>query len=624
MGPRILRSFLAPVGWTLSAKLCIGLALVAVVGLLLGGLALDRAIRPAFVALEREGVSLQTGRSETLLQNARDAVESSATDYAVWDDSYSYVSQPTRLFEQQNLTVLGLVNLDINAIAYARFDGALLQAVYVDPDTEETHPSRGAAFGALVTSPRFRNLARANASFSEFARLDGRTYAVGAAQVFRSDGSGVPAGYVVMARELNDAFVSEALQITARVSPDGEGQTAMSSNNWHVVVPLNDAAGGRIGALEYDIARATTALGAVSIGSALLACSIVMMGVLFAVLLLTRILVVRRLETVTRHVRAVAADGVLAPLELDSAGDELGSLNRGFNAMIAQLSELREQVKEQAFLLGQSDLAASVIHNVRNSLNPVSVIIAQTLAEKPPIRGEDVVRALRELKDSDAGPERRERLAEFLLQGLSEWERRAEIRHEALLNARAALAESLEILRLQNEAATREIPLERFDALDLIRRNAAMARFAPWDQIVIDLPGEGVEVVANRLLLSQVVSNLITNALESIVAGQARPGHLAISLARQTIAGRSVATITLTDNGQGFDPAIAGRLFERGHSSKARGGGLGLHWCANTVRAMGGSLTLESDGPGRGARALVRLMSDEESLSQAGGGVLAA
>jgi two-component system, OmpR family, sensor kinase len=600
---------LSPSRWALSTKLCAGLALVAAVGLTLGALALDRAIRPAFTALERDAVGEQIARSETLLENAKSRVLSSATDYAVWDDSHAYIARPNPAFEQENLTVLGLVNLGIDAIAYARFDGTLLNALYIDRDAEEADSARSAAFGALVSSPRFRELARTHATFAEFTRLDGRVYAVGAAQVFRSDGSGTPAGYVVMARQLNDAFASEALQIPARMTGDLDARTSTAREAWHVAVPLNDAAGQQVGALQYEVPRETTKLGAMSIASALAASSVVMIGVLIAVLLLMRLVVVRRLETVTRHVRDVAADGVLTPLKADPSRDELGSLNRSFNAMTAQLHELREQVKEQSFLLGQSDLAASVIHNVRNSLNPVSVIIAQTLAEKPPIASEDVAKALRELKAGEGAPERRERLAEFLLQGLSEWERRAELRHEALLTARAALSESLEILRLQNEAATREIPVERFDAIDLIKRNAAMARFAPWDQVVIELPAQGAEILANRLLLSQVIANLMTNALESIVAQQSSPGRLAIALSCDEGGGQSVTRIVLRDDGRGFESSEAAKLFERGRSSKPGSGGLGLHWCANTMRAMGGSLVLESDGPGKGARAIVTLPS---------------
>jgi signal transduction histidine kinase len=613
MAAKAIRMVFSRSRWSLSAKLCAGLALIAAIGLAFGALALDRAIRPAFTALERDAVAEQIARSETLLQNAKSRVLSSATDYAVWDDSYLYIARPSTAFEQENLTVLGLVNLGIDAIAYARFDGTLLDALYIDQDAEEADAARGQAFGALVTSLRFRELARTQASFSEFTRLDGRIYAVGAAQVFRSDGSGTPAGYVVMARQLNDAFASEALQIPARMTGALDARTSRTRDAWHVAVPLNDAAGNQIGALRYDVPRETTKLGAMSIASALAASSIVMIGVLIGVLLLMRLVVVRRLETVTRHVRGVAADGVLTPLEADPSGDELGSLNRSFNAMTAQLHELREQVKEQSFLLGQSDLATSVIHNVRNSLNPVSVIIAQTLAEKPPIASEDVAKALRELKAGEGAPERRERLAEFLLQGLSEWERRAELRHEALLTARTALSESLEILRVQNETATRDIPLERFDALDLIKRNAAMARFAPWDQVVIELPAQGAEILANRLLLSQVIANLITNALESIVVQQSSPGRLAIALSCDEAGAQSVTRIVLRDDGRGFEPSEAAKLFERGQSSKPGSGGLGLHWCANTMRAMGGSLVLESDGPGKGACAIVTLPSAEKA-----------
>ncbi len=600
---------------SLSAKLCMGLALVALIGLAIGALTLERSIRPAFAELERDAVAQQIARTETLLQNSLSTVENSATDYAVWDDSYAYVATRDESFEQQNLTVLGVVNLGISAIAYARFDGELLDALYVDLEIEEAVPEAAGPFGALITSPRFRQLAREQTSFSEFVRMDGRIYAVAAAQVFKSDGSGTPAGYVVMGRELTDAFITEALQTPSTITQAIDAQTTMSDDAWQVVVPVSNASGERIGSLQYQVDRETSKLGAVSIASALAASSAVMIGVLLAVLLLMRLLVVRRLETVTRHVRRVTAEGVLAPMEPDAAGDELGSLNRSFNAMIAQLHELREQVKEQSFLLGQSDLAASVIHNVRNSLNPVSVIIAQTLAEKPPIAEQDIARALRELKGPETPPERRERLAAFLLEGLGEWERRASVRHDALTTAKSSLGEALEILRSQNEAANREIPLERFDALDLIKRNAAISRFAPWDEVVIDLPADGVDVVANQLLLSQVMANLMTNALESIVAAGMRPGRLSIALARETVADAGVVKITITDDGQGFDQAAAAKLFERGHSSKSRSGGLGLHWCANTVRAMGGSLALESEGAGKGARAVITLLGDQERVS---------
>ena len=66
--------------------------------------------------------------------------------------------------------------------------------------------------------------------------------------------------------------------------------------------------------------------------------------------------------------------------------------------------------------------------------------------------------------------------------------------------------------------------------------------------------------------------------------------------------------LTISDDGAGFAPGMAAKLFERGESSKRNlHGGLGLHWSANTLRAMGGTLRLESDGVGQGAKAIIEL-----------------
>ena len=46
----------------------------------------------------------------------------------------------------------------------------------------------------------------------------------------------------------------------------------------------------------------------------------------------------------------------------------------------------------------------------------------------------------------------------------------------------------------------------------------------------------------------------------------------------------------------------AANLFERGFSTKKeQTGGLGLHWCANSVAALAGRMSAESAGPGAGA-----------------------
>jgi two-component system, OmpR family, sensor kinase len=479
----------------------------------------------------------------------------------------------------------------------------VLRSLYVDRESEEEDQTLSAAFGGLAHSPRMLTLAREHASFSEFVAVNGRMFAIGVAQITRSDGSGTPAGYVMMASELTDAAVSEALQADAHISQSPRRARVETDDAWQIQAPINDARGQPIASIAFEVPRAISKLGAVTLMSAFAAGAALLAGVLIAVLFMLRLLVVNRLERVTAHVAEVAASRELKALEPDARGDELGSLNASFNDMIAQLKDLREQVEAQSFELGQADLAAGVMHNVRNSLNPVSVILSRALAETAPVRKEDVLRAISELAGTETEPQRRARLVAFLLEGFEEADRRCASNREALSTAKGSLVEALDILKFQNPTVQAALTLERFDLLELIRRNVASLQASGLGAVAVELPDTSIEVTANRLLLSQVVANLLTNAYEAIAA-KSGGGRIMVSLGAS--AGGAIK-ITIADDGAGFDPAIHAELFRRGYSTKQVRSGLGLHWCANTIASMGGTLALESDGKGKGARATISL-----------------
>lgn len=587
----------------LSLKLCLGLAVLASLGLVLGAFALNQTVRPAFAQLEEEALARQSARAEAMLERALSVIENSTKDYAVWDDSYAYVETGDEAFETENVTELGLVNLGVDAMAYARADGRVLSALYVDLESETAVAALTRDFERLARSENIRTLANGAASSSEFVTVDGRVFAVGLAQVTRSDGSGTPTGYVMMARQLSDAMAADALQVDARISQDPGARRFATPTVWRVNVPIHNSAGEAIGSVAFEMPREITRLGAVAMTSALAAGAGLLAFVIIAVLVMLRALVVTRLEGVTAHVAKVAASRELEALPAEASADELGQLNASFNDMIAQLKDLRQQVEAQSFQLGQAELAAGVMHNVRNSLNPVSVIMTRALSEKSPLRAEDVVRAIGELRACDVAPERRERLATFLLEGFAEAERRCASNREALSTAKGSLGEALEILSAQNHLTQSQLPLERVDALEVLERSVATLRAAWPAGIDVQMPPAGLAVSANRLLLSQVIANLLTNAVGSI-RSKDEAGRISIALAPCASGG---AQITIEDDGIGFAADAKRRLFERGYSSKPVRSGLGLHWCANTVAAMGGSLSLDSEGPGRGARATLVL-----------------
>lgn len=72
------------------------------------------------------------------------------------------------------------------------------------------------------------------------------------------------------------------------------------------------------------------------------------------------------------------------------------------------------------------------------------------------------------------------------------------------------------------------------------------------------------------------------------------------------------AVVRFLDDGQGFDPVLAERLFEPfvragGLPVKGHGTGLGLHLSRQLARRMRGDLTAQSPGPGQGAALMLTL-----------------
>jgi signal transduction histidine kinase len=59
--------------------------------------------------------------------------------------------------------------------------------------------------------------------------------------------------------------------------------------------------------------------------------------------------------------------------------------------------------------------------------------------------------------------------------------------------------------------------------------------------------------------------------------------------------------VQVKDNGVGIAPENLVKIFSHGFTTKKEGHGFGLHSCALAARDMGGSLSAESDGRGRGA-----------------------
>jgi two-component system sensor histidine kinase DctS len=112
----------------------------------------------------------------------------------------------------------------------------------------------------------------------------------------------------------------------------------------------------------------------------------------------------------------------------------------------------------------------------------------------------------------------------------------------------------------------------------------------------IDVPPDLPAVLADRVLLEQVLLNLTRNAIEAMQEADPQQRLLRIAAAADSPGQVAVSVI---DNGHGIAPDVAARLFSPFFSTKAEGMGMGLSVCRTAIEFHGGTLT-HAANPGGG------------------------
>ena len=121
----------------------------------------------------------------------------------------------------------------------------------------------------------------------------------------------------------------------------------------------------------------------------------------------------------------------------------------------------------------------------------------------------------------------------------------------------------------------------------------------------IELPDELISVEGDKTRLVQVIANILHNAAKFMDDG----GRIRLSVRRD---GQYVA-IKIADTGIGIAPELVPRIFElftqvHSKSERAQGGlGIGLALVRRLTEMHGGSVSVRSEGPGRGAEFTVKL-----------------
>jgi C4-dicarboxylate-specific signal transduction histidine kinase len=121
-----------------------------------------------------------------------------------------------------------------------------------------------------------------------------------------------------------------------------------------------------------------------------------------------------------------------------------------------------------------------------------------------------------------------------------------------------------------------------------LRRNGVSLR--------TEMPGNLPPIVVDRVLLQQVILNLIMNAVDAMRVVSDRARVLRIQTEEQS---SGSIVVLVHDSGVGLDPKHSSRMFEAFYTTKAQGIGMGLTISRSIIEAHGGRLwAVANDEPG--------------------------
>jgi signal transduction histidine kinase len=242
---------------------------------------------------------------------------------------------------------------------------------------------------------------------------------------------------------------------------------------------------------------------------------------------------------------------------LQLVADQLPSMI-DLSRLIEDKVRLERELAERERLASLGQMAASVSHNLRNPLSSMKTVL-QVQLENPDLP--------------------------------------VDIRRDCALVVTEIDRMSAKLTQLLRYAKP-SVSGERVAAVTLARQTAVLFRHDAERRNVrleFEQPSQEVYALASEDSLSEVLSNLIVNAIEA----QPNGGRVRVSLAQ---VGQRLE-IVIEDDGPGISPELRAKIFQPYFTTKPTGTGLGLSIVSRRVDEMSGTLACESPlRDGKGAR----------------------
>ncbi len=229
-----------------------------------------------------------------------------------------------------------------------------------------------------------------------------------------------------------------------------------------------------------------------------------------------------------------------------------------------QAAQQADRAQSASRLITMGEMASSVAHELNQPLAAISNYCNGMMSR---IRGQQI--------DTEA-----------LLGALEKTVKQAQRAGQIIQRIRSFVKRS-EPNRTPSEVATMVGEAVELAGIELKRRNVRLNHY-----VAARLP----TVHVDRILIEQVLVNLMKNAAESIDMAQRPPARRTVELrvVPRKVEGQQAIEFAVQDTGKGLAPEVMERLYEAFFSTKAEGMGIGLNLCRSIVESHRGRMQAEN------------------------------
>jgi nitrogen fixation/metabolism regulation signal transduction histidine kinase len=268
------------------------------------------------------------------------------------------------------------------------------------------------------------------------------------------------------------------------------------------------------------------------------------------------------LNQLTVAAKDVAEGNMDVNVEVHSR-DEIGTLARSFNEMVAKLRTSRAELAKHERESAWKEMAKQIAHEIRNPLTPIKLSIQhlrQAFKDKAPDKDEILQRVTQTVIDQ--------------------------------IDTLSRIASEF-----SNFSKIPEIKFERFNINILLKETTILFREVSGVIFGERLMSDPLMVTADRDQLRGVFVNIFRNAIQAMDKG----GTITV----ETVLKQKFAIIRISDTGIGIPEEILLKIFEPNFSTKTEGMGLGLAIARRIIEDHGGTISCQSE---RGQRTIFEIM----------------